>query len=308
VLDSGLDPDACARAADLLERIGRPEDVAPLVAYLDRVLPLARTTDHGRYRGVAFSRPQPVFNVDAARALNGFAARMPEPPPDPHHAGSILLYLSWMAAPGHARPSDADERCLAWLEHHAPYVQKAALESLTPAGLERAIDRYYALAAAGDVGVRTAAFVTFLPLADRLKDNVAVGTVRSAGDTSLMSAAAKMATAQGLREDLAEAWIEQLDTQDSGVISRALHGLADLTLVLETPRASGGGGPSATQGAALAAVWKEFVENHRADIRAGVLRSLADPGLDPALFGNRLSFQRADGTWWPPKPERARNR
>ena len=290
------EPEAMANGAELLQSVGRSEDIHPLIAALDRLAATIETTpDKGpepprdRPRESPRDAASTLMNTVDTLARGGFHV-----PVEPSTAGEALLFVRAIGLRKAFRPKGWETQYAKQLQHESPYVRQIALDNLPEPLPKRFVPLVAACLGDPDRDVLAAACdVATGAGAPGFRDPI-LGILRKATDDWILERAGAAACALGLRWKRLEILASRLT--DKGVADRCLWHLADAVVGGSSGRS--GGGVSADGAQALRETWLRFLRDHRDEIAAGKRFEIGDPALIPALFPG-FRFNREGKPDWP---------
>jgi len=222
-------------------------------------------------------------------------------PTDADTPGRAVLFMLALGKRDDFRPAGWQDTAAGLLRHPIPYVRSVTLENLgglpLDSTLEEAVvplldDRHVA------VSVPACNLAGSLE-SERFREPL-LAVLRATDDQWLLRAAQTAAIQCGApRDRVLEICIDQLERP--GPSDSRLH-YAIFGLMIEVVEQEAGYGTSHTdwsQTGAVCAAWREFLEDHREEIRAGNRFKIAEPPLTRSMFPRGFQFGRQDKPGWP---------
>jgi hypothetical protein len=298
LLEMDGSPENVAWGGALLKHVGRADDLAVVVAALDRIIPTLATTP---YNDGIFSKPRNTM-ASLQAAVRDLITRGAKPTADPKTPGEIVAYLTTFPADAPAAAAAAaaglGERVAGWSSHPVAYVRELSL-NVAPLPLPDALrDRLPALVEDDDVNVRVAAS----RLAQRAKEKscgaAVLRRVKAAQTTWELDQQSTVTADLGIEVD---AWHVMADRLDEGDKKRFFLFLRHLCGVAKHSGGFGWHDDGATPAemTRVQARWQAFLKEHDAELRAGKRFKPGDGRFTADLFPPQFNLSTPQGEWPP---------
>ncbi len=207
----------------------------------------------------------------------------------------ILLYFHYLSDTSAPRSEQ-------WLEHLNTFgvsgwypIRMEAVRSIPKPMPEECIDFVKARLEDQDLGVCRAACIAAGDSGKPAFIRPLLDIVATEHHDWLLREASNAAQKLGAGFDLYETWAGRL--HEAGIYDLALDSLQS---VLELPRSySGRIDLKREERLSLQEAWKQFLNEHAGEIRAGKQIKITDPGVTPALAGRARVWRLPDGSSWP---------
>jgi hypothetical protein len=290
------DEQAAVWGAYILTCLGEQEDVAALVAALDRAI--ARARDLPRVER-NYPRPRGACQ-ELMRAVRMMVERGVEVPPEPRSAGEAILFAVAVGTRKDFRPTGWEATCAALLLHPMPYVREVMLENM-PLPLAPPLRRLMPrLLADGNVDAQIAACrVAEKARAPELRGPI-LRVLATGREKWLLRAADDAAGSLASRLEYMEVWVSRLD--EEGMTAECLRNLAMDLLVDIGSRLPTAKKLDAAAGRKCKAAWQRFLREHAGELRTGRQFVPGDPAVPLADLFPKFSFNTKSGTQHGAKP------